>query len=83
MINIARRKNLADLTPDQRVTTLGMWCLCGNKPHPAILFNISNNSGHLIDPRDKTKYRLPFEDITPLFDIPRAWNPDGTPILRH
>lgn len=74
-------KTLADMTPEERAKCVGMWCewdgglrIIGQIFAPHVTFC------GLVRPND---WGLPatadLELVTPLFDLPRAWNPDGTP----
>ncbi|MCK2199177.1 hypothetical protein [Corynebacterium callunae] len=74
-------KTLADMTPEERKAYVGMWCewdgglrIIGQIFAPHVTFC------GLVRPND---WGLPstadLELVTPRFDLPRAWNPDGTP----
>ena len=77
---------LADLTPEQLHECVGMWV---ENPHGTlgILRAISHSTGgvkaRIMWPRagggTQTAF-TPAAIITPRFDLPRAWNPDGTPV---
>lgn len=79
---------LADMTPEQRYDCVGMWCEVTEEfSYPAVLVEISHFHGRslgtllteglsgkmLLDP-------YPIDSITPRPDLPRAWQPDGTPV---
>lgn len=74
-------KTLADMTAEERAKCVGMWCewdgglrIIGQIFAPHVTFC------GLVRPND---WGLPatadLELVTPRFDLPRAWNPDGTP----
>lgn len=81
-------KSLADMTAEERAECVGMWCdLETNKGiQQVVLYK-------MVEARDigPIAYRLSFtsrheilgfgpEDLTPRFDLPRAWTPDGEPV---
>lgn len=80
---------LADMTPEQRAQCVGMWCdfLPGNKDHGeperGILayWDWVREDAVITFPAlaDTRKWAHP-ENVTPRYDLPRAWNPDGTPV---
>ncbi|WP_412100194.1 hypothetical protein [Corynebacterium aurimucosum] len=75
---------LADLTPEERAQCRGMWC---DFPDPDERTNLAiyvgdspNHQGfcELIHEGQLGTLTIP-ENLTPRFDLPRAWAPDGTP----
>lgn len=75
---------LADLTPEERAQCKGMWC---DFPDPDERTNLAiyvgdspNNQGfcELIHEGQLGTLTIP-ENLTPRYDLPRAWAPDGTP----
>lgn len=81
-------KTLADMTVKERQACVGMWCdLETNKgTQQVVLYKMVEE--HETGP---VAYRLSFtsrheilgfdpENLTPRFDLPRSWNPDGTPV---
>lgn len=77
-------KTLADMTTEERTQCRGMWC---DFPDPDERTNLAiyvgdspNNQGfcELIHEGQLGTITIP-ENLTPLPDLPRAWNPDGTP----
>ena len=75
---------LADMTPEERAQCRGMWC---DFPDPDERTNLAiyvgdspNNQGfcELIHEGQLGTLTIP-ENLTPRPDLPRAWNPDGTP----
>ena len=78
---------LADMTPEGREQCVGMWCdtpeelsvFFENKPDwgpPYIAF------AHPSKPYVLT-HLCGWDKITPRPDLPRAWNPDGTPAQKE
>lgn len=74
---------LADMTPRERASCRGMWC-----DHPsnvegklAIIYEIDEDGDPMLLRFDVRHEVLGFaaEDVTPRFDLPRAWQADGTP----
>ena len=81
-------KTLADMSAEEREECVGMWCdLETNKGiQQVVLYK-------MVEDRDigPIAYRLSFtsrheilgfgtECLTPRFDLPRAWTPDGQPV---
>lgn len=67
---------LADLTPEERAQCRGMWVTYQTPmgEHQAIY----EDDNVLFEP-GYGLFTVPFHHITPLYDLPRAWAPDGTP----
>lgn len=76
-------RTLADMTPEEREQCRGMWADDSSAPRNQVIICeiITPNLIRCICPTQH-EYVLgfPSEDITPRFDLPRAWNPDGTPV---
>lgn len=77
-------KTLADTTPEERDQCVGMWCdVPGETYAPAVLAQFTENGAELltVDMSGRMIFD-PFgmEKVIPRFDLPRAWNPDGTPV---
>ena len=72
-------KTLADMATEERAECVGMWCECttGHSKHIAVLLN---DSGLIIFPHLLKSGTLEIGLITPRFDLPRAWRPDGRPV---
>ena len=74
---------LADLTPEDRAECRGMWC---DTPKGTFVLLAPMFPGHehigwqLVIPSEGMKIDYQPENITPRPDLPRAWNPDGTPV---
>ena len=76
-------RTLADMTPEERASCRGMWC-----DHPsnvegklAIIYEIDGDGDPMLLRFDVRHEVLGFaaEDVTPRFDLPRAWTPNGQP----
>ena len=77
-------RTLADMTPEERQACVGMWCEYkdGNGTKLAVIVET-----WLTDPEACMAYDISCHenrhplggDVTPRPDLPRAWNPDGTP----
>lgn len=87
-------KTLADMTPDERHECVGMWCeitLKGlgrvNRCELGVIRRIQWDGGHgaveVIGTDSSAFWNvLRFDQITPRFDLPRAWGTDGSPAKR-
>ena len=82
-------KTLADMTEEERAECVGMWCgynrhLKGGKPQDfVIMIEDINEAGRIScinpgAPEPKAWAPDPWM-LTPRFDLPRAWHPDGQP----
>lgn len=73
-------KTLADMTPKQRQQCVGMWCEYTPKTdtYLAIIAWVHDTGATIIWP-DSDGFLAIDTNLTPRFDLPRAWNPDGTP----
>ena len=77
-------KTLADMSAEERADCVGMWCEYkdGNGTKLAVIVET-----WLTDPEACMAYDISCHenrhplggDVTPRPDLPRAWNPDGTP----
>lgn len=76
--------NLDDLAPQELADYKGTWVDVPHKPHPVIYMGDFESTGDIkhgaviLDPRYGTNYTR-LDHCTPRPDLPRAWNPDGTP----
>lgn len=77
-------KTLADMTPEQRTECIGMWCDVVTERYAAVLVRTymadDVRYAQMLSPEINDYYTAPLDSVTPRFDLPRAWNPDGTPI---
>ncbi|ATW58453.1 hypothetical protein SEA_ZION_55 [Corynebacterium phage Zion] len=69
---------LANMTPDERPACVGMWCKMGE--NWLIIMWIDGDEVGLTSPAWTAPFFETAAKITPRFDIPRAWMPDGTPV---
>lgn len=80
-----KSRTLADMTPDKRRQCQGMWCSFpgpGGKTNLAVYIGMSTRHlgfAELIHEGQWGTLTLP-ENLTPRFDLPRAWTPDGMPV---
>lgn len=74
-------KTLADMTPEERAECVGMWFL-----DPAlgmlIYAGVDESNDHVFMQPTEPNYHWDKRllQATPRTDLPRAWNPDGTPL---
>lgn len=89
---------LAEMTPEQREQCKGMWCYVydpirdGMEPEPptdegiVVGYTEPNAGGNAIiyhpHPNAPT-WPQPLNEVEPRPDLPRAWQPDGTPVDGH
>ena len=82
---------LADTTPEQRAQCVGMWCYIFDQAgEPPIGEGIIAGCKESDDGRslvvidhphqDAGKWGHELNEVSPRPDLPRAWNPDGTPV---
>ena len=71
-------KTLADLTPGQRKQCVGMWVETAGSLF--IVQGIEQREAALISPTGIHPMYEALGQITPRFDLPRAWEPDGKPV---
>jgi hypothetical protein len=76
-------KTLADMTPQERTSTVGMWATVDTERYPAVIVRTyaadDVDYAQMLCPELNDYYTASLESITPRPDLPRAWNPDGTP----
>lgn len=73
-------KTLAQMTRKEREECRGMWCDCGSRLRPVVLSYANHRQGYFISPASGTGFVEVLTRVTPRFDLPRAWQPDGTPL---
>lgn len=79
---------LADMTPQERAECVGMWCDFEPTPN-YVITTVIIKAGNDYDAEFADEYEVfntvlghelaQPEQITPRYDIPRAWTPDGQP----
>ena len=74
-------KTLADMTPEQCAQCVGMWCesLFDGQKHIGVLLDIHDGVPQIHIPSSSATESAELRKVAPRFDLPRAWNPDGTP----
>lgn len=74
---------LADMTVQERADTVGMWADVATEGCRAIIVHTflccDGPYAQMFAPEIEDYYPTPIDTITPRPDLPRAWNPDGTP----
>lgn len=70
--------NLADMTPEERTNCPGMWAGTFSGYTGVILYE-NGKQAYLVIPEFMREQTFPLSKVYPRFDLPRAWNPDGTP----
>ena len=76
-------KTLADMTAEERAECVGMWCSIAGAGRLCVLLSTENdmaNLGFSHDNEFTMLSPLKYKNVTPRFDLPRAWTPDGEPI---
>ncbi|WP_295807348.1 hypothetical protein [uncultured Corynebacterium sp.] len=79
---------LDDLTPAERANLVGTWITVTHNLRPVIYTGEFESTGEIkhgaiiFDPLYGGNYAR-LDHCTPQFDLPRAWNPNGTPINSH
>lgn len=72
-------KTLADMTPEERAECDGMWATYLGVKTGVILWS-NNRSAYILFPDGRREQTCKNRDVIPRFDLPRAWEPDGTPV---
>ncbi|ALC05938.1 hypothetical protein CDES_07645 [Corynebacterium deserti GIMN1.010] len=74
-------KTLADMTADERQSCVGMWCETEGHGRLLVLARVEKDGVHAqaTVPQGPYPCTAPLSHFTPRFDLPPAWNPDGTP----
>ena len=76
---------LADMTPDERQSCVGMWCdnlvSTAEEPAPVVLACVQGDLCWILHTGiHGERSCFPLESVAPRFDLMRSWNPDGTPV---
>ena len=76
-------KTLADMTAEEREECVGMWCSIAGAGRLCVLLSTENDVANLGFSCDNefTILSLRYKNVTPRFDLPRVWTPDGEPEL--
>ena len=75
-------KTLADMAAEERAECVGMWCSIAGAGRLCVLLSTENdvaNLGFSCDNEFTMLSPLKYKNVTPRFDLPRAWTPDGEP----
>lgn len=74
---------LADMTPEERLDSIGMWATVATERYPAVIVRTyaadDVDYAQMLCPELNDYYTSSPATITPRYDLPRAWAPDGTP----
>lgn len=75
---------LADLTPEKRADCVGLWANVSTERYPAVIVRTymadDVQYAQMLAPEICDYYRTSLESITPRYDLPRAWTPEGQPV---
>ena len=78
-------KTLADMTAEERADCVGMWCdnlvSTANNPHPVVLACVQGERCWILHADLHGEWScFSLGSVSPRFDLPRAWTPDGQPV---
>ena len=79
-------KTLADMTADERQSCVGMWADAMHCTLRGIILGVFYDHARVLIPEntgeysDEEEYIWVLKNVVPRLDLPRAWNPDGTPL---
>lgn len=75
-------KTLADMAAEERAECVGMWCSIAGAGRLCVLLSTENDVSNLGFSCDNefTILSLRYKNVTPRFDLPRAWTPAGEPV---
>ena len=76
-------KTLADMTAEERADCVGMWCSIAGAGRLCMLLSTENdvaNLGFSHDNEFTMLSPLKHKNVTPRFDLPRVWTPNGEPV---
>ena len=68
---------LADMAPEERPHCRGMWC---DYQTPVGVHTAIYETGTTLFEPGYGGFKVSLHHITPRFDLPRAWTPDGQPV---
>lgn len=71
-------KTLADMTEEERANCPGMWATSFIGYTGVIVYQ-NGKQAYLIIPEYNREQTFPLDEVTLRPDLPKAWNPDGTP----
>ena len=78
-------KTLADMTAEERADCVGMWCdnlvSTADNPKPVVLACVQGEQCWILHTDLHGAWScFPLGSVSPRFDLPRAWTPDGLPV---
>lgn len=75
-------KTFADMTPEERADCVGMWCdIETPMGTETVIYDQSRwTKGPTLFEPEFGHFDVDLSDITPRFDLPRAWMPDDKPV---
>ena len=79
-------KTFADMTAEERANCVGMWCdnlvSTADNPQPVVLACVQGERCWIIHTDRYGEWScFSLASVSPRFDLPRAWTPDGEPEL--
>lgn len=76
-------RTLADMTPQERANTVGMWATVDTERYIAVIVRTyaaeDVQYAQMLAPELNDYYTASLESITPRPDLPRAWTMEGQP----
>ena len=78
-------KTLADMTAEERADCVGMWCdnlvSTADNPKPVVLACVQGERCWILHTDLHGEWScFSLVSVSPRFDLPRAWTPDGEPV---
>lgn len=78
-------KTLADMTAEERTACVGMWCdnlvSTADNPRPVVLACVQGEQCWILHTGLHGEWsRFSLGSVSPRYDLPRAWTPDGEPV---
>ena len=78
-------KTLADMTAEERADCVGMWCdnlvSTADNPKPVVLACVQGERCWILHTDLHGEWScFSLGSVSPRFDLPRAWTPDGQPV---
>lgn len=79
-------RTLADMTPTEQAECVGIWCdnlvSTAKTPSPVVLACVQGERCWVLHPTFHGEWScFPLDAVAPRLDLPRAWTPDGDPVL--
>ena len=78
-------KTLADMSAEERANCVGMWCdnlvSTADNPQPVVLACVQGEQCWILHPDLHGEWScFSLGSVSPRFDLPRVWTPDGEPV---